>query len=220
MLRLSGASHDPDSTTEAHDVVIDSRGELSTFILTLERAREGTTIYDAVALVRDVLLARRPIYEVVSALRLWCSEADHQADVGFALLRVAQPDSRVEILNAGMPAFACVIPGGRLTMHPPLSGPIRGDRPEVHPYELSPLVWGSVWLMVSRALTDGATDSESVSARLLEKGAANGGVNLAALTEGELRAWLPRVAGAELTTDGSLVVVHADPTRRFESGIR
>jgi hypothetical protein len=220
MLRVSGASLDPDSTQEAHDVVIDGRGELSAFVMKLVQAREGTTIYGAVNVVRDALLSRHPIYEVVSALRLWCNDPEHRAEVACTLLRVAQPDSRVEILNAGMPALACVIPGGRLAMHPPLSGPIRGAKSEVHPYELSPLVWGSVWLVLSGALTGGATDPESVSARIVDKGVANASVRLAGASEDELRAWLPRIAGAELGADASLVVVHADPTRRFESGIR
>jgi hypothetical protein len=220
MLRVSGVSLDPDSTREAHDVIIDGRGELSAFVMKLVRAREGTTIYGAVDVVEDALLSRRPIYEVVSALRLWCSDPEHEAEVACALLRVAQPDSRVEILNAGMPALTCVIPGGRLSMHPPLSGPIHGTKPVVHPYELSPLVWGSVWLVLSDALTGGATDPESVSARMIDKGVANASVSLARSSKDELRAWLPRIAGAELGADASLVVVHADPTRRFESGIR
>jgi hypothetical protein len=49
---------------------------------------------------------------------------------------------------------------------------------------------------------------------------ANASVSLAGASEDELREWLPRIAGAELAGDASFVVVHADPTRRFESGIR
>lgn len=220
MVRVSGVARDPSSQTEAHDVVVDARGEISVFLLALQRAEPGARIGDAVVLVRDALLSRAPLYEIIAALRTFCADAERQAVLGVTLLRFAQPDSRVEVLVAGSPAVVCAGPGGIVTHHAPLSPAVGSRAGEVHPYELSPLLWGSTWFLLSGALTEGSLDPNEARRRVVEHELDRAGPDLSGLTPEELEPWLTRLQEGPANTEGRLLVVHADPTRRFESGIR
>lgn len=215
MLRVSGFPSDPESPREAYDVVIDDRGELSVVLLSRESGTPAANVHAALSRVRSALASHAPIYEVVAALKAWCEDPEHQAVFGVTLLRFGQPDSRVEILTAGNPAVVSAAPGGRVAVHGPLS-PAVGARPrEVHPYELSPLVWGSVWVVQSLGLTAGSLDPEAARKAVIDNELPQAGAALAGAAPHEIRSALPRIAD-----DGSLLLVHADPTRRFESGIR
>jgi hypothetical protein len=218
MLRASGAGLNPDSPTEAHDVIVDGRGELSAVLVQVQ-STSGPTAYDALSQVRESLMGRAPFYEVIGALKAWCSNQDQSPRVGVTLLRFAQPDARVELLVAGMPAVACVLPGGRVALHASLSGAVGEHQGAVHPYELSPLVWGSAWLLMSSGLTGGSLEAASTQNRVEEHALDQSGASLSGLSPAELSLWASRLSGDSGQESGSLVVVHADPTRRFESGI-
>lgn len=219
MLRVSGASHDHDSVREAFDVV-DTRGELGVVLLNLERAQGASSVYGALSVVRDCLLSRAPTYEVVGALRSWCAEGSRDAVVAITLVRFAQPDSRVEVLCAGMPAVVYATPGGHLGAYWPLSPAVGAHSGEVHPYELCPLIWGSTWFLMSNGVTQGPLETDSSVDLVRQHALAERGAELSGLSPTELRPWLRRLAGGPLHADASFVVVHADPTRRFQSGVR
>lgn len=220
MLRVTGVAHDPASTTEAHDVVVDARGELSVFLLSLDRAEPGTHIQAAVALVREALLARAPLYEVIAVLRSFCAKPEHQAVLGVTLLRFAQADARLEVLVAGAPAVVCAGAAGQITHHAPLSPAIGSRSGEVHPYELSPLLWGSSWFVLPSTVTEGSLDPQDARRRILEPELDRAGPALSGLAPEVLGPWLAKVQGQNEASGGRLLIIHADPTRRFESGIR
>jgi hypothetical protein len=162
------------------------------------------------------------MYEIVSALRTF-SGGERKTAVGITLLRFSQPDARVEILNAGMPAVACVLPDGRLTLHAALSPAIGRRFGDVHPYELSPLIWGSSWFALSDGLTAGKQGPEDVRSWLSQNDLQKRGPELSALKPTALAALLAELASDDERRshgDASLLIVNADPTRRFRSGIQ
>lgn len=214
-LTLAADGHD------AFDVVIGARGELTLVLLSIKTPEpadgEAEAALDA---VREALRSGSPIYDVVSSVRAWAAR-ERGRRVALSLMRFSQPDSRVEILNAGMPPIACAPPGGRLSLHAPLSRPIGERFGEVHPYELCPLVWGSAWFLLSEGATFGSLDSDSVRGVLMESELYQHAAELAASPPESLAPHIERLtARPRSPTDSSVVIVHADPTRRFESGIR
>lgn len=124
MLRVSAASIHSESPNEAFDVVVSGRGELSAVLLELRAQRPAVGVYDALSRIRRALVDGVPIYELLLLLKTWCLAPERHAVLGIALLRFSQSDSRVEILNAGLPAIASALPGGRIALHPALSGAI------------------------------------------------------------------------------------------------
>jgi hypothetical protein len=219
ILQVSGVSRESALATDAYDVIVDERAELTVVLLDVETeptARAGLR-FEALAAVRDAVRERAPIYEVVTALRAFVT-CEAKSSAGIALLRFSQPDARVEILNAGMPPIGCVLPDGRLTLHAPLSPSVGRRIGDVHPYELSPLVWGSSWIVMSDGVTGGSHGHDAVRAVLERPGftqqrAELGSLEPAALAELAFAEHTPAGGG-----DASLLVVHSDPSR-FHSGI-
>jgi len=221
MLHVSGAR--TGSATDAYDVIVDDSAELTMVLLDVEseNARPGLR-EEALGVVVEAVKARAPMYEIVSALRTF-SAGERKTAVAITLLRFSQPDARVEILNAGMPAVACVLPDGRLALHAALSPAIGRRFGEVHPYELSPLIWGSSWFALSDGLTAGKQGPEDVRSWLSQRDLHKRGPELSALKPAALAALLADLAPSDERRgfgDGSLLVVNADPTRRFRSGIQ
>jgi hypothetical protein len=223
MLHVSGASTGSAAPTDAYDVIVDDAAELTLALLHVhsESARPELR-EEAMAVVVEAVKARSPMYEIVAALRTF-SGGERKTTVGITLLRFSQPDARVEILNAGMPAVACVLPDGRLTLHAALSPAIGRRFGDVHPYELSPLIWGSTWFALSDGLTAGKQGPEDVRAWLLRHDLHKRGPELSAVRPSALAALLTELRPSELRAgprDASLLVINADPTRRFRSGIQ
>jgi hypothetical protein len=223
MLRVSAGSVTSGTPSDAYEVVVDGRAELTLVLLDVVSAEPARADLSAVALrmVLAAVKARAPMYEIVASLRTF-SAAEHKTSVGVSLMRFSQPEARVEILNAGMPAIACVLPDGRLTLHAALSPAIGRRFGDVHPYELSPLIWGSSWLSLSDGLTAGKQDAADVSAWLLEHDLPRRAAELAGQKPVLLAALARKLApvGASAFGDATLLVVNADPTRRFRSGIQ
>lgn len=223
MLQVSGASRGSAAATDAYEVVVDDGAELTLVLLHVESENPRPELrQEALQVVTQAVRARSPIYEIVTAIRAFCA-AEKRTTVGIALLRFSQPDSRVEILNAGMPAVAGVMPDGRLTLHAALSPAIGRRFGDVHPYELSPLIWGSAWFAASEGLTGGQHGPEDVRAWLCLHQLHKRGPELAAQPSAELTALLADIAPQQPSPsfgDATLLVVNADPTRRFRSGIQ
>jgi hypothetical protein len=223
MLHVSGASVESGAISDAFEVLVDDHSELSAVLLDVrsaEPARPGLA-QEALSAVREAIFARAPMYEIVSSIRSF-SASEQKLQVAISLVRFSQPDSRVEILNAGMPAIACLLGGGRLTLHPALSPAIGKRFGEVHPYELSPLVWGSAWMLMSDGLTQGSTHAEEVRTWVMKNQLHKELAELAGQGPELLKKLILRTGGATTAAehgDASLVVVNADPNRRFQSGI-
>lgn len=218
ILQVNGASRESASPTDAYDVIVDDRAELTVVLLDVETeaaARPGLR-FEALAAVSQAVHDRVPIYEVVTALRAFIA-AEARASAGIALLRFSQPDARVEILNAGMPPIGCVLPDGRLTLHAPLSPAVGRRIGDVHPYELAPLVWGSSWIVMSDSVTGGTSSPDAVRGVIERCEFAKRRGELAGC-EPELLA--DTVFGSDSPNggDASVLVVHTDPSR-FRSGI-
>lgn len=223
MLHVSGASRGSAAATDAYEVVVDDGAELTMVLLHVESENARPELrQEALQVVTEAVRARSPIYEIVNAVRTFCA-AEKRTAVGITLLRFSQPDARVEILNAGMPAVACVMPDGRLTLHAALSLAIGRRFGDVHPYELSPLIWGSTWFAASDGLTGGKQGPEDVRSWVSLHELHKRGPELAAQPPAELAQLIADLAPQHSSPsfgDASLLVVNADPTRRFRSGIQ
>lgn len=223
MLHVNGASARSHTDTDAYEVVVDDRAELTLVLLDIDSTEGPKPDLGAEALrvVVEAVKARKPMYEIVSSIRTF-SAGERKTSVGITLLRFSQPDARVEILNAGMPAVACVLPDGRLTLHAALSPAIGRRFGDVHPYELSPLIWGSSWFALSDGLTLGKESPEDVRSWLTRHDLHKRGAELSTEDPAALSALLRDLTPSREQPfgDSSLLIVNADPTRRFRSGIQ
>jgi hypothetical protein len=221
MIAVSGATAAGQVETDAFDILVDEGGEVCVFVVKVESTaplRSGLAAA-ALAVTRVALKSRLAIYELVADVRRFAG-SEPGVRVGLSLLRFSPRDSRVEILNAGMPPIVRFLPGGAPSMYHGLSSAIGTRFGEVHPYELSPLVWGSCWALFSDGITGGSHSPADLSHRV-----AGSGLELRALELSmEPSAVLENLAaslagGSEPFPDRTLLVVSADPGQRFESGI-
>jgi hypothetical protein len=219
MLFVSATRLDGPSPTDAYDVFVDDRAELSALIVEArsDRGQRPGLRSEAVAVAREAVRQRAPVYEIVAALRGFAA-AEPRTTIGVVLLRFSQADARVELLNAGMPTVIAALPDGHYSAHPALSPAIGQRFGEVHPYELCPLVWGSTFYFTSSGARPAKTNP--VAARDVFDGVdlARRGAELAMLEPYELAAFLADLIGPR-SSDASLCVVHSDPARRFRSSI-
>jgi hypothetical protein len=221
MVGVSGAVLRGTPETDACGLVVDEEGSVCVFVVKVTGAAARPDMPAlAAAAVGVAAKARLPIYELLGDLRRFA--ASESANLGLSLLRITARDSRVEILNAGMPAIVRLLPGEAPTVYQSRSGPVGNRFAEVHAYELTSLVWGSAWLLTSDGVTAGSLDPV-----ILLRGIAGSGLTQSA--HELVDAQIARVEGATLALsaacgetagdDRTLVVVSADPRRRFESGI-
>jgi hypothetical protein len=223
MLHVSGGSVGSAAATDAYEVIVDDGAELTLVMLDVESEPARPELREeALRVVTAAVRARAPMYEIVTALRTF-SAGEKRTAVAITLLRFSQPDARVEILNAGMPAVACVLPDGRVMLHAALSSAIGRRFGDVHPYELSPLIWGSSWFAVSDGITGGKHGPDDVRSWMSEHELHKRGPELSTQAPAELAALIAELAPRDSLPnfgDASLFVVNADPTRRFRSGIQ
>ncbi len=224
MLHVNGAlAPTAESPTDALDVVVDGHGELTVVLLDVRSAGtpRPTLSREALGVTSAAIKQRAPMYELVSVLRTFAA-AEPRTRVGALVLRFSQPDARIEILNAGMPAIACVIPGGHVTTHAALSAAIGERFGEVHPYELSPLTWGATWILASDGLTQGRSDPDAVHEWVASTALGQRAAELCGSSQSEIENLLAKLTGPRTPApfgDAGLLLVNANPTRRFRSGI-
>jgi hypothetical protein len=207
--------------TDGFDVVVDDTGEVCVFVVKVRApgAPRPELAAGALAVARVALESRLPMYEVVADVRRF-GASEQDAQVGLSLLRFSPRDSRVEILIAGMPPIVRLLPGADTTLYPPLSGAIGARLDEIHPYELSPLVWGAAWILTSDGITGGSHDGALLAQRIAGSELEHRAFDLALEPSFALERVVTDLAGEEAAEmDRTLVVVHADPSRRHESGI-
>jgi hypothetical protein len=220
-LSVSAATARGKHETDAFDVLVEDNGDVCVFVVKVMApgaARPGLAA-GALAVTRVALKSRLPVYELVADVRRF-GASQRDARIGLSLLRFSGRDSRVEILNAGMPSVVRLLPGADTTLYHPLSGPIGVRFGEVHPYELSSLVWGAAWVLTSDGITGGSADPAELARRVAGSELEQRAFELArepSSTLESLAVDLAGEAGAEM--DRTLLVVQADATR-FDSGIR
>jgi hypothetical protein len=218
MLRATGRTLVGLQRSDAFDVVLDGGGHVTALALQDENGAEARRplIDDAWRAARIALLSRAPLLEVAAAVRAEAARDEH-ARIGLAMVRISQADSRVEVLNAGMPAIACATPT-RIFLHPALS-PALGHG-EAHPrtYELVPLIWGSVWLLTTSGLTAGSRLPDAVRVLCERLALGSRGIELAASSPEDLRdrllACQPDTSGPA-RDDATLVLIGANPHARL-----
>jgi hypothetical protein len=116
-----------------------------------------------------------------------------------------------------MPPVVCAAPGGRVTVHPALSHALGARVGDVHPYELVPLAWGSIWLAASDRALEHSLGQENVRVLcaklgLTESATQSSSASAAARSEA-LQALL--MTAQERRDDATLILLSADPDIRF-----
>jgi hypothetical protein len=203
-------------SSDGFEMFVERDGSINLVLLDVRAARDQEALRDQLAArARASLSAREPMHTLTGSLRKIVCEAV-AASVGVIALRVCLRDERVELLNAGMPAVACVLPDGRQLQFPALSPDIGPRMDKAHPYELMPLTLGSRWFLASDGATEGLEDSSNFWAALGLPAVAR---DLADETPQGLANRMRLVLGNTLSEDASLVVVPSSPPPRFESGI-
>jgi hypothetical protein len=195
---------------------VERDGSINLVLLDVRAARDQEALRDRLAArAQAALSGREPLHTLAGSLRKIVCEAV-AASVGIIALRVCLREERVELLNAGMPAVACVLPDGRQFQFPALSQDIGPRVDKAHPYELMPLTLGTHWFLASDGATEGLEDSSNLWAGL---GLPALAPTLAEETAESLAGRLRLQLGDTLSEDASLVVVPTRLPARFESGI-
>jgi hypothetical protein len=205
-------------TSDAIELVYMDETHTGVVLLDLRAARDQDALRARLAAQAHAsLVSHEPMHVMVAGLRKIVCDAV-AASVGLIAMRISIDDARVELLNAGMPPVACVLPDGRMLEFLPLSSDVGPRMNRAHPYELIPLSLGSTWLLASDGATEGSLeDSSSLWSAL---GLPDSAHELGRLTGDGLGARLGQVLGpTPLSEDASLVVVETRPYARSESGI-
>jgi hypothetical protein len=225
MLRVNGETIEGPRPSDLFDVFVDDDGDVVVVLMDVQGAAEasGSFLGSMMRHTRAALETHEPLHQVVSELEMQLAVRPG-VEAALVIVRLSQRDAKVEILNAGMPAIANVLPGGHLSLHPALSGPVGRRVGEVHPYELVPLVWGSVWLALSDGMTSGLLDATFVSDLCTKLRLADEGMLLSAATSEALYDVLQDAMPASrfVRDDATCVIVGADvhgQGGRFKSGI-
>jgi hypothetical protein len=143
-------------TSDAIEIVRADDDRTGVVLLDVRAARDQEALRARLATSAHAsLVAHEPMHVLVATLRRMVCDAV-AASVGIIALRVSTLDARVELLNAGMPPVACVLPDGHLLEFPSLSGDVGPRIQKAHPYELIPLTLGSTWVACSDGATQGS----------------------------------------------------------------
>lgn len=205
-------------TSDAVEIVRADDDRTGVVLLDVRAARDTDALRARLATVAHAsLVAHEPMHLLVASLRKVVCDAV-AASVGVVALRISTLDARVELLNAGMPPVACVLPDGHLLDFPALSGDVGPRVHKAHPYELIPLTLGSTWI----ACSDGATQGSLEDAADLwsSLGLPESAGDLAGASREQLAARLGATLGpAPFSEDASLVVVPTRQHVRSASGI-
>lgn len=199
------------------ELVVDAEGSVAIVLLDVRSARDEHELRQRLSdRARACLEASLPFHELVAVLRAEVATS-LAAAVGISAIRVSSLDGRAEILNAGMPAIACVAAGRGLLEFPALSPEVAAHAEQVHPYEMVPLLGGSTWLLCSDGATAGALEE---AGRLWEALSLSTAPDQLVTSNDALRARLEATLGImPPPEDATLAVVAVEPSPR-RSGIR
>lgn len=220
MLRGSGATLEGSKPSDWFELFVDDQGDLVLLLLDVTSRADSSVDFLSTVMGETRTLLRRhaPLSTVVGSLTLELAGTSG-AEVGLVIVRISQRHAQVELLNAGMPAIASAGPGG-VRLFDALSGPIGRRVGEVHPYEMLPLVWGTVWLACSGGLLGESATADAVQLACDRIDLVGRGFMLANYGEEELHDVLEALFSEARSSgdDATAVIVSADPHARFESG--
>jgi hypothetical protein len=205
-------------TSDAVEVVYADEDRTGVVLLDVRAARDQDALRARLATAAHAsLAAHEPMHVLVAGLRKIVCEAV-AASVGVVAIRVSTLDSRVELLNAGMPPVCCVLPDSRQLEFLSLSGDVGPRVNRAHPYELIPLTLGSTWVLASDGATQGSLEDAGDLWTAL--GLPDSAIELGCSTNEALGRRLADVLGpTPLSEDASLVIVQTRARERTESGI-
>lgn len=224
LLRITGDTLEGPRETDLFDVVTGPGGDVGVVLLDVQ-TRHGESGDVGRALLAKAALGfteRTPLHAVMLDLVRTLFEYPG-TELRVTLMRCSVADARAEVTTAGMPPLACALPGGNITVHSASSPPLTSTTTVPPPVELVPLVWGSTWMAVSDGFTSGSDHPEVVrrlamDLELHDKGLALSGQTPDALYD--LLAGRLSESGRFARDDATLVLISADPSQRFASGIR
>jgi hypothetical protein len=224
LLRITGDTLEGPRETDLFDVVTGPGGDVGVVLLDVQ-TRHGEPGDVGRALLATAALGfteRTPLHAVMLDLVRTLFEYPG-TELRVTLMRCSVADARAEVSTAGMPPLACALPGGNITVHSASSPPLTSTTTVPPPVELVPLVWGSTWMAVSDGFTSGSDHPEIVrrlamDLELHDKGLALSGQTPDALYD--VLAGRLSESGRFARDDATLVLISADPSQRFHSGIR
>ena len=201
-------------SSDAVEMFVERDGSINLILLDVRAARDQVALRDRLAArAHEALSAREAMHTLAGSLRkIVCAAV--AASVGMIALRRVPARGRVELLNAGMPAVACVLPDGR-SFHFPALSPTSGRAWRRPTLRADPLTPGTHWFLASDGATGGLEDSSNLWAAL---GLPESARTLAQKTPQELAQRLTLEVGDTLSEDASLVVIPSSLPPRFESG--
>jgi hypothetical protein len=224
LLRITGDTLEGPRETDLFDVVTGPAGDVGVVLLDLQTRHAEPAVVGRAILAKAArgFQERTPLHAVMLDLVRTLFEYPG-TELRVTLMRCAVADARAEVTTAGMPPLACVHPGGHITVHSSSSPPLVSTTTVPPPVEVVPLVFGSTWMVVSDGFTSGSDHPDVVRRLAQDLELAENGLALSAQTPDSLYDLLAsRVSesGRFARDDATLVLIGADPTARFQSGIR
>jgi hypothetical protein len=218
MLQVNGATLEGGALrTDAFDVVVDEAGRVSVLLLAAGGLHRGGDVSpDAIRNeLAHELFAMRPMKDVAIVLKRYlAARAALRATVALGVARFSPIDGSIELLNAGLPPILRMFPTGSPLAFAARSPAIGAVGAAVHPYELAPLGWGSLWVFATAGATPGLADAEAMTdlgerLRAIQKR----GVALTSAPPGHLRSIIGELLQPLTASDATLVLVGTNPNQ-------
>jgi hypothetical protein len=224
LLRITGDTLDGPRETDLFDVVTGPGGDVGIVLLDVQTRHTEPDGVGRALLAKAALgfTERTPLHAVMLDLVRTLFEYPG-TELRVTLMRCSVADARAEMTTAGMPPLACTLPSGRITLHGASSPPLTSTTMVPPPVEVVPLVWGSTWMAVSDGFTAGSDHPEVVRRLAMDLELPENGLALSRQTPDALYDLLASrlsESGRFARDDATLVLISADASQRFTSGIR
>ena len=224
MLRITGDTLEGPRATDLFDVITAPGGDVGIALLDLQTRHSEPVAVGRTLLARAgrALQERTPLHAIILDLVRTLFEYPG-TELRATLMRCSVADARVEITMAGMPPVACVHPDGHVMVHSVASAPLVSTTSVPPPVEIVPLVFGSVWMAVSDGFTAGSQEPDAVRRLAQDLKLAENGLALSRQAPDSLYDLLASQlsdSGRFSRDDATLLLLGADPSARFQSGIQ
>lgn len=214
MLQMNGATLEGGAERcDAFDVVVDELGRVAIVLVTATGLGADLSPDGIRKVLVDELRATTPMRNITSALeRYLAAHVALRASVALGVARFWPLDSSIEILNAGLPPMLCLLPADKPRAFASRSAAVDAAATTVHPYELAPLAWGSLWVFGTPGATRPELDAATELAARIRSHSTEG-PSLATAPPGHLRSVIGEIVQPSPTRDRTLVFVGTDPDK-------